>query len=120
MKDVPHHTRRQWFARVVAPGRSCETYGGAQSAAITASAPAQRIAVIQGRYCLAYRNLVCTTCVEKCPVPGAIELAGAIPRVNPSVCTGCSDCHAACPAPQNAILMVGSRGEEFSHRRSLS
>lgn len=65
-----------------------------------------RVAVIQGRHCLAYRNLMCSSCVENCPVEGAIQIEQGVPRVVAAVCTGCGDCHAVCPAPQNAVLMI--------------
>lgn len=64
------------------------------------------VAVIQGRRCLAYRSLFCSTCVERCPVEGAIELRDGAPQVNASACTGCGDCQAVCPAPLNAVMMI--------------
>lgn len=64
------------------------------------------VAVIQGRYCLAYQRSFCSTCVERCPVPGAITVENGIPRVNASACTGCGVCHEVCPAPRNAVLML--------------
>ena len=64
------------------------------------------VAVIQGRRCLAYRGLVCSTCVEQCPVEGAIRVEQGVPQVVAAQCTGCRVCHAACPAPENAILFI--------------
>lgn len=65
-----------------------------------------RVAVIQGRYCLAYQNNFCSVCSERCPELGAIEVEKGIPRVNADACTGCGICRDVCPAPRNAILMV--------------
>lgn len=67
-----------------------------------------RVAVIQGRYCLAYQNSFCSVCSERCPEPGAIETKRGIPSVVADACTGCGICHDVCPAPKNAILMLDS------------
>lgn len=69
----------------------------------------QAKAVIQGRQCLAYRNLVCTTCYERCPEEGALVIEQGLPRVVADKCTGCNVCHDVCPAPVNAVLMVGAK-----------
>lgn len=66
-------------------------------------------AVIQGRHCLAYRGLMCSTCHERCPEEGAIVIERGIPRVVTDLCTGCGDCHKVCPAPINAILITTPR-----------
>ncbi len=66
-------------------------------------------AVIQGRHCLAYRGLMCSTCYERCPEPGAIAMERGIPRVNADLCTGCRVCHDVCPAPTNAVLLIKDR-----------
>ena len=68
--------------------------------------PYSTIAVIAGRECLAYQGTSCTTCVERCPVPGALVLHQGLPRVEPSLCTGCRICHEVCPAPGLAIRLV--------------
>lgn len=65
-----------------------------------------RVAVIQGRHCLAYQGSYCTTCYERCPVPQAIELNDGMPRVVLEICTGCGICHDVCPASENAILLT--------------
>ncbi len=65
-----------------------------------------RQAVIQGRFCLAYKGGVCFTCSEQCPEPGAITTHLGIPTVHADICTGCGVCHDLCPAPLNAILMM--------------
>ncbi len=69
-------------------------------------APYSHIAVIAGRHCLAYQGTSCTTCVEHCPIDGALLLEKGLPRVVPAVCTGCRLCLDACPAPEQAILIV--------------
>lgn len=45
----------------------------------------------------------CNTCIERCPVPGAIVLDAGFPRIA-SACTSCGLCAAVCPAPGGAIL----------------
>ena len=67
---------------------------------------APRMAVIQGRFCLAYQGGVCFTCSERCPEPGAITTEMGIPTVHADICTGCGICHDLCPAPRNAILVT--------------
>lgn len=72
------------------------------------SPPGPMVAVIQGRFCLAYRSF-CSVCVERCPVPGAITVERGIPSVNAAACTGCGICAQVCPAPRNAILQTPRR-----------
>jgi len=72
---------------------------------------APQIAVIQGRFCLAYQGGMCFTCSEQCPEPGAITTQQGIPTVHLDVCTGCGICHDLCPAPRNAILMIERKPE---------
>lgn len=67
------------------------------------------LAVIQGRHCLAYRGLMCSTCFERCPEQGAIVIEQGVPRVVGDRCTGCGDCHEVCPAPTNAVLLTRPR-----------
>ena len=69
------------------------------------------VAIVQGRFCLALRSLACSTCVERCPVEGAMRLERNIPVVNPDLCTGCGICKDVCPAPKNAILLVPARAK---------
>ncbi|MBK1879889.1 4Fe-4S binding protein [Pelagicoccus mobilis] len=66
----------------------------------------EQVAVIQGRYCLAYQNSFCSVCSERCPESGAIEVRKGIPTVDADHCTGCGICRDLCPAPTNAILMI--------------
>ncbi len=54
--------------------------------------------------CIAFRGTLCVTCVERCPLPGAIALERGRPRVDASVCDGCGVCADVCPAPRTAIV----------------
>lgn len=56
--------------------------------------------------CLAWSGSFCSTCVERCPAPGAIETTMGKPRIVEDACTGCGICQHVCPAPRNAILIV--------------
>lgn len=76
------------------------------TATTDATAAYSHIAVIAGRHCLAYQGTSCTTCVEHCPIDGALLLEKGLPRVVPAICTGCRLCQEACPAPQEAIRIV--------------
>ena len=68
-----------------------------------------RVAIVQGRHCLAYQRSFCSTCLERCPVPHAIIRRDGLPMVNATACTGCGLCQEACPAPTNAILLLPRR-----------
>lgn len=68
-----------------------------------------QVAVIQGRFCLAYQGSFCSVCYERCPVPNALQLNEGMPRVVLETCTGCGVCHEVCPAPQNAVLITERR-----------
>ncbi len=70
--------------------------------------PQDRVAVIQGRFCLAYTSF-CTVCAERCPVPDAMKVENGIPMVVTDTCTGCGVCHEVCPAPTNAVLVLPRR-----------
>ncbi|MFN7141653.1 MAG: hypothetical protein ACK4UN_20205 [Limisphaerales bacterium] len=78
-------------------------------AASTAAPTTPKVAIIQGRFCLAYQKSFCSTCIERCPIEGAISLRDNLPMVNPELCNGCRICHQLCPAPRNAILMLPKR-----------
>lgn len=71
--------------------------------------PVAKVAIIQGRFCLAYQGGMCFTCSERCPEPGAITTKNGIPTVHADLCTGCGICHDLCPAPRNAILVVDKK-----------
>lgn len=69
-----------------------------------------QVAIIQGRFCLAYQGGICFTCSEQCPEPGAITTQQGLPMVHADLCTGCGICHDLCPAPRNAILVQAKPG----------
>ena len=71
--------------------------------------PKMGTAVVQSFNCLAHRNSFCTVCSEQCPVEGAMAVINGKPIINDAVCTGCGVCHYACPAPQNAIIILPLR-----------
>ncbi|MGC3957809.1 MAG: 4Fe-4S binding protein [Verrucomicrobiota bacterium] len=81
--------------------------GKASSRAPAVEAQA-KVAIIQGRFCLAYTSF-CTVCSERCPVPSAMKVEKGIPMVIADVCTGCGICHDVCPAPTNAVLVIPRR-----------
>jgi ferredoxin-type protein NapG len=58
--------------------------------------------------CLAHEGTPCTTCFERCPVPGALRVDDGRPAVFAELCTGCGVCQHVCPAPRNAILLSPS------------
>jgi Na+-translocating ferredoxin:NAD+ oxidoreductase RNF subunit RnfB len=70
--------------------------------------PADAVAVIQGRRCIALTSF-CAVCVERCPVAGAMQVTHGMPSVVSDVCTGCGICQQVCPAPTNAVLMLPRR-----------
>jgi ferredoxin-type protein NapG len=61
------------------------------------------VAVIQLSDCLAFQGTTCTTCVERCPAPGALNMQSGLPQVVEERCTGCGVCQHVCPAPGAAI-----------------
>jgi ferredoxin-type protein NapG len=71
-----------------------------------APVPAIGVARISTIDCLAHQNSTCTTCSERCPVEGAIELTRGRPQVVADRCTGCGICAYVCPAPRHAILIM--------------
>jgi len=56
--------------------------------------------------CLAFGGTICTVCVERCPVDGAMSLRDGKPVVHADACTGCGVCQHVCPAPYNAVLIL--------------
>lgn len=77
-----------------------------------AGLPSMGLATLLKHNCLAHQGTTCTTCVERCPVPGALRLTSGKPGVDPSLCTGCGVCQHVCPAPANAILLMPSRRDK--------
>jgi Na+-translocating ferredoxin:NAD+ oxidoreductase RNF subunit RnfB len=104
-------SRRELFSLFTRPLRpNSHAAAPVRSHPVKPATPAQvpRVAVIQGRYCLAYTSF-CSICVERCPVPGALPSQGGIPMVVPEICTGCGVCQEVCPAPRNAVLLLPRR-----------
>jgi len=64
--------------------------------------------IVQGD-CLAHRGSFCSTCIERCPVPGAIATTHGRPSVVADLCNGCGICQFMCPAPINAIHILPNR-----------
>jgi ferredoxin-type protein NapG len=61
---------------------------------------------LQPHLCLGALGVGCSSCVEQCPVPGAIRLDGNRPVIDAGTCTGCGVCLHVCPAPQKALLLL--------------
>lgn len=104
-------SRRGLFEALVRPFARHVGGGGVGEPAGPSPAPAEddgipKVAIVQGRFCLAYQAGGCFTCSERCPVAGAITTDRGIPTVHADLCTGCGICHDLCPAPRNAILML--------------
>jgi len=64
------------------------------------------IFAIQQNLCLAWKNVSCSTCRERCPVPGVITVEAGRPSIAADLCTGCGECVRVCPAPILAIRFV--------------
>jgi Na+-translocating ferredoxin:NAD+ oxidoreductase RNF subunit RnfB len=99
-------TFRATTDRARTPREKTAAVGRAPSASATEAIA--KVAVIQGRFCLAYTSF-CTVCSERCPAPGAMKVEHGIPMVVSDVCTGCAVCHDVCPAPTNAVLVIPRR-----------
>ncbi len=56
--------------------------------------------------CIAFRGVLCTSCFDRCPVPGALEMENRRPVIVQKECTGCGVCLNVCPAPHTAILLT--------------
>ncbi len=97
--------RRAFFASLIS--LAGETVRGTHATPSTKPRIAANEQVVQLRpsACLAFRGTLCTVCVERCPVPGAIVLDRGRPKIVESLCTGCGDCVARCPAPINALAL---------------
>lgn len=113
-------SRREWLAEVFRPWKR-QAGRGVQSpqempvtvtvaAAAVPQPPVARVAVIQGRFCVALTSF-CAVCVERCPVPGALQVTRGMPSVVADKCTGCGVCFDVCPAPRKAVLMLPQAGK---------
>ena len=64
------------------------------------------VALVQTGNCIAHLGGQCTSCSERCPVPGAITVEAGRPVINEPRCTGCGVCAMVCPAPNKAISVL--------------
>lgn len=94
MSAIHGPTRRDWLRGLWA------------EPAPPAAAGASAVAWIDPASCLAWARSFCSTCAERCPVPGAIALDLGRPVVDAAACTGCGQCQDLCPAPGAAIVMA--------------
>ncbi len=92
-----------------APCQMCDGFpcvAACDRGALLATAPTRiGVATIRQFDCLASGSF-CSTCVERCPAPGAIEAPAGRPTIVEDRCTGCGICQHVCPAPRNAVLIV--------------
>jgi ferredoxin len=65
-----------------------------------------RVARVSPLTCVAFRGVSCASCVERCPLDGALRVDYGRPVVDANVCDGCGECVPACPAPGPAIAVV--------------
>jgi ferredoxin-type protein NapG len=94
---------------------ACET------GALRSEAPAALgHASVQPLDCLNRLGTPCSVCLERCPVPGALSLAGNVPVVEERLCTGCGICQHVCPSPRNAILMLPNPDRPTARALDLS
>jgi MauM/NapG family ferredoxin protein len=95
---------------IAAPCQMCDDLpclAACETGALRPEAPAALgTARVQALDCLNRLSTTCSVCVERCPVPGALDFVGGVPEVNEPLCTGCGICQHVCPAPNNAILML--------------
>lgn len=87
--------------RRVAGGKPVPATGGRDR-----SRPSAAVATIDVDRCLNAMRQMCTVCVERCPVQGAMRLEDMRPVVDAQACTGCGVCGDICPAPEVAIALV--------------
>jgi ferredoxin len=66
-------------------------------------------AVVDTAWCLAHRGVECRSCVDVCPIPGALVPERGptvyLPRVDPERCIGCGLCEHFCPTKPAAIFV---------------
>lgn len=101
-------SRRDLLSRLLRPLQKGPTGERHEIRSVRDGAAPDRVAVIQGRFCIALTSF-CSTCVERCPVSGAMKKEHGMPVVVSDVCTGCGVCHDVCPAPRNAVLVIPKR-----------
>lgn len=126
MTDEAELSRRGFFARLRGPARdatsaSIQQAGGeceddfegeclppweARRRARRAEGSAPRVVRVLAFECIAGTAGLCATCVERCPIPGAIVASGGAPRVDAALCDGCGACEEACPAPRRALQLL--------------
>ncbi|HOU53107.1 MAG TPA: hypothetical protein PLQ97_04180 [Myxococcota bacterium] len=51
----------------------------------------------------------CLTCIERCPVPGALSPGRRGPILDPRSCNGCGVCLHVCPSPGRPLVAAGTR-----------
>lgn len=73
------------------------------------SAGAMGTAHIQAHDCLNALGTSCSVCLERCPIEGALQLRAGKVMVHAALCTGCGICQHACPAPNNAVIILPTR-----------
>jgi Pyruvate/2-oxoacid:ferredoxin oxidoreductase delta subunit len=98
----PREAPRTSGPPVAPPGPGTASAPGARREAAKAPALGATVRVRTG-LCLAWQGSFCTTCVERCPVEGALVLEAGRPRVVAERCDGCGTCVRVCPAPLNAF-----------------
>ncbi len=86
------------------PGEPAEPLRARRSS--TPAAPRPMVAVVVTFSCLNAKADFCATCVERCPIQGAVKVEGRRVVVDPTRCNGCGVCVPLCPAPGGAILLT--------------
>lgn len=97
------------------PCRMCEDFpciAACETNALVDNADRLGTAHVRRFDCLNELGSPCSTCIERCPVEGAIGWGETsaqqvkTPLVSETRCTGCGVCHFVCPAPVNAIAIL--------------
>lgn len=107
---TPHVVPRE-APCVLCSGLQCTTAcpSGALQPVASAAEVDMGLAVVDPRRCLPHQGKACTTCRDRCPIAGAIELdAQGRPRVT-DACTGCGLCEYYCPT-EPAAIRIRPRG----------
>ncbi len=99
----------------VSPCRMCEDFpciAACEPQALVDNADKMGTARVRRFDCLNELGSPCSSCIEHCPVEGAIAWGRVsqhrtkTPVVSDQRCTGCGVCHFVCPAPVNAIAIL--------------